>query len=34
MSALKEKYAGECVPALKEEFGYKNVPIALEVKES
>ncbi|BCL59787.1 50S ribosomal protein L5 [Desulfomarina profundi] len=25
MGALKEKYMNECVPALKEEFGYKNV---------
>lgn len=24
MGALKEKYTNECVPALKEEFGYKN----------
>jgi len=24
MGALKEKYLNECVPALKEEFGYKN----------
>lgn len=24
MGALKEIYANECVPALKEEFGYKN----------
>ncbi len=25
MGALKDKYANECVPALREEFGYKNV---------
>jgi len=25
MGALKDKYANECVPALKEEFGYTNV---------
>ena len=25
MSALKDKYESECVPALKEVFGYKNV---------
>ncbi len=24
MAALKDKYLNECVPALKEEFGYKN----------
>jgi len=24
MGALREKYLNECVPALKEEFGYKN----------
>ncbi len=24
MGALKEKYLNECIPALKEEFGYKN----------
>jgi len=24
MGALKEKYLNECVPALREEFGYKN----------
>ena len=24
MGALKDMYLNECVPALKEEFGYKN----------
>jgi large subunit ribosomal protein L5 len=32
MGALKEYYIDECVPALKEEFGYKNAMQVPEVK--
>jgi large subunit ribosomal protein L5 len=32
MGALKEYYTDECVPALKEEFGYKNAMQVPEVK--